>query len=42
MFPQNTSSRPLKTITTSTPQPLQPIAVDSISVTPLAGNQIEA
>ena len=26
----------------STPQPLQPIAVDSTAVTPLADNQIEA
>ena len=29
-------------MTTSTPQPLQPIAVDSTVVTPLADNQIEA
>ena len=29
-------------MTTSTPQPSQPIAVDSTAVTPLADNQIEA
>ena len=29
-------------MTTSTPQPLQPIAVDSTVVTPLVDNQIEA
>ena len=38
----NACFHPLNVMTTSTPQPLQPIAVDSTVVTPLADNQIEA
>ena len=36
------SSHQLKAMTTSTPQPLQPIAVESTAVTPLADDKIEA
>ena len=42
VFPENTSLHPLKAMTMSTPQPLQPIDVNSTIVTPLADNQIEA